>query len=98
MAVALVFSIEREGFEGFSPKDGRRIDRSLRFTTSRTRFGAVSIRQADRTSIVFSTESASGAILCIARTISEDHSSFGMVDARSAAECKGGGWIKPNVG
>jgi hypothetical protein len=69
----------RESFEGFSPKEGRKIDRSLSFTTSRTGFGAVSIRHADRTSIVFTTESASGAVLCMARTISEDHSSFGMV-------------------
>jgi hypothetical protein len=98
MAVALVFSIEREGFEGFSPKEGRKIDRSLSFTTSRTSFGAVSIREADRTSIVFTTESASGAVLCISRTISEDDSSFGTVDARTAAECRGGGWIEPSGG
>jgi hypothetical protein len=98
MAVALVFNVGREGFEGFSPKEGRKIDRSLSFTTSVTSFGAVSIRQADRTSVLFTTESASGEVLCIARTISEDHSSFGMVDARTAAECKGGGWIEPNGG
>jgi hypothetical protein len=98
MAVALVFNIGREGFEGFSPKEGRKIDRSLTFTTSGTRFGVVSIRRADRTSIVFTTESASGEVLCTARTISEDHSSFGMVDTRTAAGCKGGGWIEPNEG
>jgi hypothetical protein len=98
MAVALVFSIEREGFEGFSPREGKKIDRSLSFTTARTGFGAVSIREADRTSIVFTTESASGEVLCIARTISEDDSSFGTVDARTAAQCKGDGWIEPNGG
>lgn len=98
MAVALVFSTEHEGFEGFSPKEGRKIERSVRFTTSRASFGVVSIRQADRTSIVFTTESASGAILCMAWTLSEDHASFGLVDARTAAECQGGGWIEPNGG
>jgi len=98
MAAALVFSTEHEGFEGFSPKEGRKLDRSVSFTTSRTRFGAVSIRQADRASIMFTTESASGAILCMAWTLSEDHASFGMVDARTAAECGGGGWIETNGG
>ncbi len=96
LQAALVFPIEHEGFEGFSPKEGRKIDRSVSFTTSRKRFGAVSIRQADRTSIVFTTESASGAILCMARTLLDDHASFGMIDARTAAECRGGGWIEPN--
>jgi hypothetical protein len=47
---------------------------------------------------VFTTESASGEVLCIARTISEDHSSIGIVNARMASECKGGGWIEPNGG
>jgi hypothetical protein len=98
MATALVFSTEHDGFQGFSPKEGRKLERSLRFTTSRTGFGAVSIRQADRASILFTTESASGAILCMARTLSKDDASFGMVDARTAAECRGGGWIEPSGG
>jgi hypothetical protein len=98
MAVALVFYTESESFEGFSPKEGKKIDQSSTFTTSRTRFGSVSIGEADQTSIVFTTESASGEVLCIARTISEDDSSFGMVDARTAAECKGGGWIESSGG
>jgi hypothetical protein len=96
LVVALVFYTEHETFDGFSPREGERIDRSLNLTNSNIRFGAVSVGEADRTSIVFTTESASGAVLCIARIISEEDPQLGMTDARTAAECKGGGWIEPD--
>lgn len=96
LVVALVFYTEHETFDGFSPREGERIDRSLNLTNSKNRFGAVSIGEADRTSIVFTTESASGAVLCIGRIISEEDPRLGMTDARTAAECKGGGWLEPD--
>lgn len=95
MAVALTYRFDHSGFAGLTPIEAEEIDPALEFNASETIFGEVSIRNATQGSVVLTTESGSGRVLCIAYDDSRpEHQSYGTKDAQTAAACRGGGWIE----
>jgi hypothetical protein len=94
MAVALTYRYDHSGFTGLTPSEAGGIDPALAFNMSETVFGEVSIRNPTEGSVVLTTESGSGQVLCTAYDGSRsEHQSYGTKDAQTVAECDGGGWL-----
>ena len=92
MAVALTYRFDHSGFTGLTPSEAEGIDPALEFNVSETVVGEVTIRNATQGSVLLTTESASGQVLCIAYDGSRSqHASYGTTDAQTIAECRGGG-------
>jgi hypothetical protein len=92
LAVALTFAADRDSFfEGFTPREGRSIETSLRYNEGETVFGELSIREASATGVLFTTESATGAVFCAAHVVDGLGTLLGTVDAEMVSDC-GGGW------
>jgi hypothetical protein len=90
LAVALTFAAGHDSFEGFTPREARSIETSLRYNLGETIFGQISIREASATAILFTTESASGAVFCAARAMDGSDALLGTVDATRVSDCAGG--------
>jgi hypothetical protein len=94
MAVALTYQFDHQDFRGLTPTEAEGIDPALEFNVSETVFGEVSIRNPTQGSVVLTTVSGSGQVLCIAYDGSRSqHDSYGTTDAETVAECDGGGWL-----
>ena len=92
MAVALTYRVDHAGFAGLTPSEAEGIDPGLAFNVSETVVGEVTIRNATQGSVLLTTESASGQVLCIAYDGSRSqHAFYGTTDAQTIAECRGGG-------
>lgn len=91
LAIALTYFVEHESFAAFTPADARVIDPSLTFNLNDTVFGEISIREASKTTVLFTTESASGAMFCAAslKKPQDTTTLLGAVDATTASECVG---------
>jgi hypothetical protein len=77
-------------YEGFRPEIARAIEPTLSYNTSTEAVaGEVSIRDAGSDRIVLVELSGSGTVLCIAEQ-PEGSTTYGAVDAQTAAECVGG--------
>jgi hypothetical protein len=91
MAVALTYRVDHSGFAGLTPIEAEAIDQGLAFNVSETAVGQVTIRIATQGSVLLTTESRSGQVLCMA--YETDGVSYGTKDAKTVAGCKGGGWL-----
>ena len=91
MAVALTYRVDHAGFAGLTPSEAEAIDPGLTFNVSQTVVGEVTIRIATQGSMLLTTESRSGQVLCMAHET--DGVSHGTKDARTVAGCDGGGWL-----
>jgi hypothetical protein len=91
MAVALTYRVDHSGFAGLTPTEAEAIDQGLAFNVSETAVGQVTIRIATQGSVLLTTESRSGQVLCMA--YETDGVSYGTKDAKTVAGCKGGGWL-----
>ena len=91
MAVALTYRVDHSGFAGLTPTEAKAIDQGLAFNVSETAVGQVTIRIATQGSVLLTTESRSGQVLCMA--YETDGVSYGTKDAKTVAGCKGGGWL-----
>jgi len=91
MAVALTYRVDHSGFAGLTPIEAEAIDQGLAFNVSETAVGQVTIRIATEGSVLLTTESRSGQVLCMA--YETDGVSYGTKDAKTIAGCKGGGWL-----
>ena len=91
MAVALTYRVDHAGFAGLTPSEAEAIDPGLSFNVTETVVGAVSIRVATQGSVLLTTESRSGQMLCMAHE--SDGVSYGTKDAKTVAGCDGGGWL-----
>jgi hypothetical protein len=91
MAVALTYRVDHSGFAGLTPTEAEAIDQGLAFNVSETAVGQVTIRIATEGSLLLTTESRSGQVLCMA--YETDGVSYGTKDAKTVAGCKGGGWL-----
>ncbi len=91
MAVALTYRVDHAGFAGLTPSEAEAIDPGLTFNVSETVVGEVTIRIATQGSVLLTTESRSGQVLCMAHET--DGVSHGTKDARTVAGCDGGGWL-----
>jgi hypothetical protein len=91
MAVALTYRVDHSGFAGLTPIEAEAIDQGLAFNVSETAVGQVTIRIATDGSVLLTTESRSGQVLCMA--YETDGVSYGTKDAKTIAGCKGGGWL-----
>ena len=91
MAVALTYRVDHSGFAGLTPIEAEAIDQGLAFNVSETAVGQVTIRIATEGSVLLTTESRSGQVLCMA--YETDGVSYGTKDAKTVAGCKGGGWL-----
>ena len=91
MAVALTYRVDHQGFAGLTPTEAAAIDQGLAFNVSETVVGEVTIRIATQESVLLTTESRSGQVLCMA--YETDGVSHGTKDAKTVAGCKGGGWL-----
>jgi hypothetical protein len=91
MAVALTYRVDHSGFAGLTPGEAGAIEPALAFNVSETVVGEVTIRIATQGSVLLTTESRSGQVLCMAyRT---DGVSYGTKDAKTLGGCHGGGWL-----
>jgi hypothetical protein len=90
MAVALTYRVDHSGFAGLTPIEAEGIDPGLAFNVSETVVGEVTIRIATQGSLLLTTESRSGQVLCMA--YETDGASYGTKDAQTVAGCDGGGW------
>lgn len=93
LAVALVFAVDQDSFEGLTPREARSIDPGSSFNDGETVVGEVSIRQANATAVLLTTESASGAVFCAVHLIVGSRpvdEFFGTTDAHRVADCSGG--------
>jgi hypothetical protein len=91
MAVALTYRVDHAGFAGLTPSEAEAIDPGLAFNVSETVVGEVTIRVATQGSVLLTTESRSGQVLCMAY---QTHGpSYGTKDAKTVAGCDGGGWL-----
>jgi hypothetical protein len=91
LAVALTYRVDHAGFAGLAPSEAEAIDPGLAFNVTETVVGAVSIRVATQGSVLLTTESPSGQMLCMA--YESDGVSYGTKDAKTIAGCHGGGWL-----
>jgi hypothetical protein len=91
MAVALTYRVDHAGFIGLTPSEAEAIDPGLAFNVTETVVGEVSIRVATQRSVLLTTESRSGQVLCMA--YETDAVSYGTKDAKTVAGCDGGGWL-----
>jgi hypothetical protein len=91
MAVALTYRVDHSGFGGLTPSEAEAIDAGLAFNVSETVVGEVAIRIATQGSVLLTTESRSGQMLCMA--YEADGASYGTKDAKTVAGCDGGGWL-----
>lgn len=91
MAVALTYRFEHSGFAGFTPIEAEGIDPTLAFNASATVVDEVSIRIATQGSVLLTTESRSGQMLCMA--YETDGPSYGTKDAKTVEGCHGGDWL-----
>ena len=91
LAVALTFAVDHDSFEGFTPREARSFETSLRFNLGETVFGQVSIREASASAVLLTTESATGTVFCAARVMDGSDALLGTVDAEAVSDC-GGGW------
>jgi hypothetical protein len=91
LAVALTYRVDHAGFAGLAPSEAEAIDPGLAFNLTETVVGAVSIRVATQGSVLLTTESRSGQMLCMA--YESDGVSYGTKDAKTIAGCHGGGWL-----
>jgi hypothetical protein len=91
MAVALTYRFDHSGFAGFTPIEAEGIDPALAFNASATVVDEVSIRIATQGSVLLTTESRSGQMLCMA--YETDGPSYGTKDAKTVEGCHGGGWL-----
>lgn len=91
MAVALTYRVDHAGFAGLTPSEAEALDPGLAFNVSETVVGEVTIRIATEGSVLLTTESRSGQMLCIA--YQTDGSSYGTKDAKTVGGCHGGGWL-----
>jgi hypothetical protein len=91
MAVALTYRVDHSGFAGLTPGEAGAIEPALAFNVSESVVGEVTIRIATQGSVLLTTESRSGQVLCMAyRT---DGVSYGTKDAKTLGGCHGGGWL-----
>jgi hypothetical protein len=88
MAIALTYRADHGGFDGLTPSEAAAIDPALTFNVSKTVVGEVTIRIATQGSVLLTTESGSGHVLCMAYR--NDEASHGTTDATTVAECHGG--------
>jgi hypothetical protein len=91
MTVALTYRVDQAGFAGLRPSEAEAIDPGLAFNVTETVVGEVSIRVATQGSVLLTTESRSGQMLCVA--YESDGVSYGTKDAKTVAGCEGGGWL-----
>jgi hypothetical protein len=91
MAIALTYRVDHQGFAGLTPTEAEAIDPGLAFNVSETVVGEVTIRIATQGSVLLTTESRSGRVLCMA--YETDGVSHGTKDAKTVAGCNGGGWL-----
>jgi hypothetical protein len=91
MAVALTYRVDHSGFAGLTPIEAEAIDPGLAFNVSETVVGEVTIRIATQGSVLLTTESRSGQVLCMA--YETEGVSYGTKDAKTVAGCNGGGWL-----
>jgi hypothetical protein len=91
MAVAVTYRVDHAGFAGLTPSEAEAIDPGLAFNVTETVVGEVSIRVATPGSVLLTTESRSGQMLCMA--YETDGVSYGTKDAKTVAGCDGGGWL-----
>lgn len=91
MAVALTYRVDHAGFAGLTPSEAEAIDPGLAFNVTETMVGEVSIRIATQGSLLLTTESRSGQMLCMA--YETEGVSYGAKDAKTVAGCDGGGWL-----
>jgi hypothetical protein len=81
---------EHGSMAGYGPAASQAFDPSIPVNASPTASqGTVSIRGADATSVVLVTKGGSGP-LCLG--VSDAASTYGRVDAASAAQCTGSAW------
>ena len=91
MAVALTYRVDHAGFAGLTSSEAEAIDPGLAFNVTETVVGEVSIRIATHGSVLLTTESRSGQMLCMG--YESDGVSYGTKDAKTVARCDGGGWL-----
>jgi hypothetical protein len=91
MAVALTYRFDHSGFAGLTPIEAEAIDPALTFNASATVVDEVSIRIATQGSVLLTTESRSGQMVCMA--YEADGPSYGTKDAKTVEGCHGGGWL-----
>jgi hypothetical protein len=91
MAVALTYRVDHAGFSGLTPSEAEALDPGLAFNVSETVVGEVTIRIATEGSVLLTTESRSGQMLCMA--YQTDGPSYGTKDAKTVGGCHGGGWL-----
>ena len=78
-------------YVGFTPDVANGIEPSLTYNASSTAVdGEVSIRDVTATTVLLVTATNDGSVWCIADDTSTSTTSYGTVDAQTAAECVGG--------
>jgi hypothetical protein len=88
LGVALTYRVDHAGFAGLTPSQAEAIDPGLAFNVTETVVGEISIRVANQGSVLLTTESRSGQMLCVA--YESDGVSYGTKDAKTVAGCEGG--------
>ena len=86
---AKTYFTEQASYTGFGPATASRFETSVRYTAEGPAdIGVVSIRSVTTTSVLLVERSASGAVFCVADA--NGVTTYGSVDAASAAACRGG--------
>jgi hypothetical protein len=93
MAAAKTFFTDKDQYTGFSSDQAKAIEPSLAWNDSPVAAtNTVSIRGVSSKTVVLVTRSESGTTFCLADNVSGgiSGSSYGRIDAQTAAECQGG--------
>lgn len=88
LVAALTYYTDGATFVGLTPKVAARIEPSLTYHTSTSAIpGEISIRDVSATTVLLVTAAQDGSVWCIANDASSGTTTYGVVDAQTAAEC-----------
>jgi hypothetical protein len=91
LVAALTMYTDGETFVGFTPEVAASIEPSLTYNAAPSaRVDEISIRDATRSTIVLATMIVDGDVFCIAEDEATGTTSYGVMDAQTAADCDGG--------
>lgn len=91
LAAAKTHYTDRASYAGFTPAVAESIEPSLTYNTSSTATsGEVSIRDVSESTVLLVTAGPDGSLWCIADDQAGAGTTYGTVDAQTAAECVGG--------
>ncbi|MEX0991586.1 MAG: hypothetical protein WD004_04875 [Actinomycetota bacterium] len=90
MAAKTIFT-DSDSYSYVTPEEMAAVEPSLTYDTASTASqGAVSIRDVQAGSILLVTQSLKGDVFCVADSATGAGTTYGSVDAQSAAECSDG--------